>query len=327
MGRVDEALRRATGESSASAEAPPAAVANASLVDQDVATLAREPYPEETGERRRSARLPAAPLPAAVPAPAPRAEPHEAAEELAPSPRQSIFTRMNGRVSEKVVIDTNMLPASREQYRRLAATLHHAQADAGLRVVMIASAVQGEGKTLTATNLALTLSESYQRQVLLIDADLRRPALHTLFAVDNSAGLTEGLGSRQQRRLPVRQISPRLALLPAGRASSDPMAGLTSERMRRVIDEARETFDWVIVDTPPVVLLTDANLLSAMVDGVVLVVRAGSTHNDLVNRAIAAIGRDRLLGVVLNGASDSPQQRYGYYNYYDATASELTVPQ
>ena len=78
-------------------------------------------------------------------------------------------------------------PASREQYRRLAATLHHAQAEHGLKVVMVASAVPGEGKTLTATNLALTLSESYQRRVLLIDADLRRPSLHDDVQVPNTA--------------------------------------------------------------------------------------------------------------------------------------------
>jgi len=137
-----------------------------------------------------------------------------------------------------------------------------------------------------------------------------------VFNVDNSSGLTDGLVATEQNRLPVRQVSPRLAILPAGRPSSDPMAGLTSNRMSRVIHEAREAFDWVIVDTPPVVLLTDANLLSAMVDGAILVVKAGSTPFDLVNRAVAALGRDRLLGVVLNRATESAQDSYGYYNYY-----------
>ena len=87
------------------------------------------------------------------------------------------------------------------------------------------------------------------------------------------------------------------------------MAGLTSERMRRLIDEAREAFDWVIIDTPPVGLLTDANLLASMVDGAVLVVKAGSTPYDLVKRAVDAIGRERLLGVVLNRADEQPHGR------------------
>jgi protein-tyrosine kinase len=181
-------------------------------------------------------------------------------------------------------------------------------------VVMIASAVQGEGKTLTAANLALTFSESYQRRVLLIDGDLRRPALHSIFRVANSSGLSN-LTSSQQERLFARPVTARLALLPAGPPTADPMADLTSDRMARVIDEARESFDWVIIDTPPVVLLSDANLLSAMVDCAVLVVKAGSTPHELVTRAVSALGRDRIIGTVLNRSEREPHHSYGYYDY------------
>jgi capsular exopolysaccharide synthesis family protein len=231
-----------------------------------------------------------------------------------------LLERIDDTLAKKVVIDDSMVPASREQYRRLAAALHHGQSADALKVVMIASAVQSEGKTLTATNLALTFSESYKRSVLLIDADLRRPTLHTVFRVDNSSGLSDGLSSFEELRLPVRQVSQKLALLPAGKPSADPMSGLTSHRMRRVIEEARQAFDWVIIDTPPVVLLPDANLLGAMVDAAVLVVKAGSTSYDLVNRAVAAIGRERVVGVVLNRAQGAPLTAdYGYYSYYGAS--------
>ncbi len=235
-----------------------------------------------------------------------------------PAPPSSLFERLDRRLAAKIVVDQTMIPASREQYRRLAATLHHQQAATGLKVVMIASAVVGEGKTLTAANLALTLSESYQRTVLLIDADLRRPSLNTVFGMNGAPGLAEGLASLQERKLALHQISPRLSILPAGKPSADPMAGLTSGRMRRVIDEARESFDWIIVDTPPVGLLTDANLLAAMVDGAILVVQAGSTPYDRVKRAVEAIGSDRMLGVVLNRA-EVRAHAYGYgYDYYYA---------
>jgi Mrp family chromosome partitioning ATPase len=103
-------------------------------------------------------------------------------------------------------------------------------------------------------------------------------------------------------------------VLPAGRATSDPMAGLTSERMARLIAEAREAFEWVIIDTPPVGLLSDAKLLAAMADGTVLVVKADSTPYDLVQRAIEAIGRDRILGIVLNRA-ETAAHTYGYPSY------------
>jgi len=228
-----------------------------------------------------------------------------------------LVDHMDGSLREKVVVDANMLPASREQYRRLAAALHHAQAASGVKVVMIASAVANEGKTLTAANLALTLSESYRRNVLLIDADLRRPSLHTMFKVRGAPGLNEGLTAADEPKLPLHDVSPRLTILPAGMPNSDPMAGLTSRRMQSLIDEAREAFAWVIIDTPPVGLLTDANLLASMVDGAVLVVKAGSTPYDLVKRAVDTIGPSKLLGVVLNQAHGTlGKYSYQYSDYY-----------
>jgi protein-tyrosine kinase len=209
------------------------------------------------------------------------------------------------------------MPASREQYRRLAAALHQAQRTSGFKVVMVASAVAGEGKTLTASNLAMTLSESYRRDVLLIDADLRRPSLHQVFQVAGAPGLSDGLITSEDPKLPLHRVSERLAILPAGRPTSDPIGALTSERMRRLIDEAREVFDWVVIDSPPVGLLTDAALLSSMADGVVLVVKAESTPHEMVVRAVNAIGRERVIGTVLNRAKEQPNRTsYDYYKYY-----------
>ena len=219
--------------------------------------------------------------------------------------------------SESAADDHDMMPASREQYRRLAAALHQAQRTTGFKVVMVASAVAGEGKTLTASNLAMTLSESYRRDVLLIDADLRRPSLHLVFQVPGAPGLSDGLITSEDPKLPLHRVSERLAILPAGRPTSDPIGALTSERMRRLIDEAREVFDWVVIDTPPVGLLTDAALLSSMADGVVLVVKAESTPHDMVVRAVNAIGRERVIGTVLNRAKEQPNRTsYDYYKYY-----------
>ena len=232
-----------------------------------------------------------------------------------------LFERLDATLAQKVVVDQKIMPVSREQYRRLAATLHHAQEDMGLKVVLVASAVLGEGKTLTASNLALTFSESYKRSVLLIDGDFRRPAMHIVFNIDAPSGLSEGLMSVVEQKLPLYRVSQRLTILPAGQPSSDPMAGLTSGRMRRLIQEARAAFDWVIIDTPPVGLLPDANLLAAMVDGAVLVVRANSTPYHQVVRAIDALDRNRLLGVVLNSAAPPNGSHHNYYTYYHGAPS------
>jgi protein-tyrosine kinase len=313
MSRVHDAIQRA-GERASGPDTVTGA-AEADAVEYDAATLAAEPFPVELAARRASASE-APPRPAAAfTAAAAAATPAVSARKSS----SSVFEKIDARLAEKVVLDDRMLPASREQYRRLAGVLHDAQTTTGLRVLMIASAVSGEGKTLTAANLALTLSESYRKRVLLIDADLRRPTLHTIFAVKTAGGLSEGLDTPDSK-LMIRQISDRLAILPAGRPNSDPMALLTSERMHRLIAEARDAFDWVIVDTPPIILLPDANLLSTMVDGVVLVLKAESTPHALVKRATDAIGHKRLLGVVLNQATAAPNGGYGtygsYYGYY-----------
>jgi capsular exopolysaccharide synthesis family protein len=254
--------------------------------------------------------------PSAIDAPAP--QPH--VNGKAPQGEginTTLLHHLDTRLATKTVVDDTMPPASREQYRRLAAALHQAQRMNGTKVVMIASAAAGEGKTLTASNLAMTLSESYRRNVLLIDGDLRRPSLHSVFQIEGVPGLSEGLISVEEEALPLHKISPRLAVLPAGRPTQDPIGALVADRMRRLIDEAREVFDWVVIDTPPVGLLTDAALLASMADCVVMVIKAGSTSYDLVNRAVEALGRERIIGCVLNRATDLEHRaNYDYYRYY-----------
>ena len=203
-----------------------------------------------------------------------------------------------------------------EQYRKLAAMLHSAQADRGLKLIMVTSANPGEGKTLTASNLALTLSESYQRRVLLIDADLRRPALHSVFGVPNDRGLSDGLARASAEDLSVVEVSPRLSVLTSGRPMEDPTGALTSGQMRWVLEQARAGYDWSVIDTPPIGMLTDARLLTEMVDGVVLVVEAEKSPYPDVIRAIESIGRERVLGAVLNRLRHAPGSTYYYKGYY-----------
>jgi capsular exopolysaccharide synthesis family protein len=233
--------------------------------------------------------------------------------------------RYNPKLEGKLVVMDEMPSAAIEQYRRLAATLHHSQVEQDTKIIMVTSAVPSEGKTLTAANLALTLSESYRRQVLLIDADLRRPAMYDVFQLPNMIGLSDWLKAPNERKLKAIRISENLAYIPAGHPDNDPMSGLTSERMQRLLKDAVAMFDWVIIDTPPVGLLSDANLLSRMVDGALLVIRAGVTPYELIQRAVQALGRDRLLGVVMNQIVEAADGRHygygGYYGYYDRHAT------
>jgi protein-tyrosine kinase len=222
-----------------------------------------------------------------------------------------------GRLRDKMVLADNVSQGVLEQYRKLAASLHHSQTQHGTRIVMMASTLAGEGKTLTATNLALTLSESYRRRVALIDADLRRPAIHEMFDLPNVSGLNEVLIETDGATgCEIFEVSQHLAVLTAGRPNPDPISRLTSERMRRLVAAAADEFDWVIVDTPPVGLLTDAKLLASMVDAVILVVAAGRTPYRLVHRSVEALGRERIFGVVLNKVAAQDLWRDYSYSYY-----------
>jgi protein-tyrosine kinase len=217
--------------------------------------------------------------------------------------------------NERLVLSPDAPPEFAEQFRRLAATLHHAQLVNGLKVVMVTSARPGDGKSLTAANLALTLSESYRREVLLIDADLRRPSLHTVFGVPNVAGLSDGLLLDEDERLAAVKITSTLTLLPAGRPVQDPMGGLTSQRMRKILEEAAARFEWVILDTVPVGLLADASILAGMVDGALLVIRAGETPHGTLAKAVDVLTREKIIGVVLNG-TEQPSTDPKLSKYY-----------
>jgi capsular exopolysaccharide synthesis family protein len=318
MSRIEEALKRAKAGA-----VEPAAAGVTPAPDQAVAAPGRTSRadlftdPWQVGES-----VPASPSPEPSPvAPAPPADPVQLSESVhlsgSATPSLAVFQGFSKDMAEKIVATPSVRQAFVEQYRRLAGTLHHAQVERGIKVVMVTSALAGEGKTLTSTNLALTFSESYRRTVLLIDADLRRPTLHETFQVPNVSGLGDGLRAEGDQKLTLVEVSPRLTLLTAGRPDPDPMHGLTSDRMKRVLDEASARYDWVIIDTPPVGLLPDANLLAAMVDSALLVVQAGKTPYSLIQRAVAAIGRDRILGVVLNRAEEGLAGSYSYYSYYD----------
>lgn len=317
MSRIDDALKRAGGRGSGPEPATPSTPRPDEPPAPDAGADAEVPWNLDDAEAQLRAAAPARPR--SVPAVSDASAPAPGGS-LNVSPAVPVFQGFNRAISEKIVAAERARPESVEQYRKLAATLHHAQVDRGIKVIVVASAAMGEGKTLTSTNLALTLSESYRRRVLLIDADLRRPSLHDVFQVPNVSGLSDGLEGDADQRLSLLQVSPTLTLLPAGRPLHDPMGALTSGRMRRILDEAREAFDWVVIDTPPVGMLTDANLLSAMVDGSVLVVAAGRTPYGIAQKAVEALGRDRLLGVVLNRVDPDEQPRgesgYGYgYGY------------
>jgi capsular exopolysaccharide synthesis family protein len=194
-------------------------------------------------------------------------------------------------------------------YCRLAAQLHQIQQTRKLTTVMIASALPGEGKSLTAAILARALSEAYGKRVVLVDADLRRPSIHSLFGLASSPGLNDCLTSNVPVR-PVR-LSNTLCVVPAGSPEPNPLERLSSSGLREFLSEQARHSDWVVLDVPPLAACPDAGILANLVDGVVVVVRAGKTPLASVESTISALGRERIVGVVLNRSASKALQ-YGY---------------
>lgn len=288
MSRIDEALRRTLGR----------------LEEHDPAS----------GD---SQRIFAAAWPVAVPAPVqPSSDtvlgPHETGRAIgvrqpAPAGMLSFASQWRERLAGGPDGDPGLI----EQFRRLAGVLHHAQQNSGLRSVMVTSAAAGDGKTLTAVNLALVLAESYGYRVLLVDADLRRPSIPSVVDLADGCGLSEALRATTEQKVALVPITSRLTLLPAGQPIANSIEALTSPRMRQILDEATTRFDWVILDAPPVGPAADARLLTALVGGTLFVIHAGQSQYPEVQKAIDTIGREQILGVVLNGVEGSRDE--GYY--------------
>jgi capsular exopolysaccharide synthesis family protein len=214
--------------------------------------------------------------------------------------------------SQRLVNAADSDPALVEQFRRLAGTLHKARRLNGLRSVMVTSATPGDGKTLTAINLALVLAGSFNSEVLLVDADLRRPSIPSVVDFSQEAGLSEALAAKSEQKLALVRIAPRLTLLPAGQPIANSIEAVTSPRMQQILNEASGRYDWIILDAPPVGITTDARLLAEFVGGALLVVRAGVTQHDDVASSISALGRENILGVVLNGVRPDGRVREYY---------------
>lgn len=199
-----------------------------------------------------------------------------------------------------------------EAYRSLAANLHFAYVDRHLQTIGVTSAAAGEGKSTTVANLAIALAEG-GRRVIVIDADLRRPSLHTLFGVDRAEGLASVLLGDQAHLPLFETAAPGVRLLTSGPASTNPLEVIASPRFDQVLATARAQADFVLVDTAPAGALADAAVLAPRLDGMLLVVSAGRTKRDLARRAREQLERvnANLLGVVLTDVrGDDKLYRY-----------------
>jgi capsular exopolysaccharide synthesis family protein len=214
--------------------------------------------------------------------------------------------RPTGRHQALVALNSPASVAA-EQFRVLYYRLERLRAEHGMKLVTLTSAVAGEGKSLTAANLALVAAAAEpNRKVLLIDADLRRPCIGSLLNVVGRPGLGELLSDDAAGEGVIRRVAgSRLMVVPAGAPREEAGQLIATKAMRDFLNQARAHFDEIYLDAPPLLPVADGALLAGMSDAAVLVVRAGSTGRGLVWQAVEALAGVRLLGCVLNGVDTS----------------------
>lgn len=202
-----------------------------------------------------------------------------------------------------------------EEFRTLRTRLNHLQTLQPLHTIVVTSPSPAEGKTFTAVNLALAQSHLAESSVLLGDFDLRRPIVHNLFQIDRAPGLSDFLTGQCTFAQALRRVEAmNLYLLPAGSPVKNPLELLNMRQARLLFEELPRSFNWAVFDTPPLLFSADANLLSTMADGTILVVKIGSTTFDNVTRAMQSLCENNVLGIVANGARAS--ELYSKYTYY-----------
>lgn len=204
------------------------------------------------------------------------------------------------------------------EFRRLLHRLRKPENGTDLKSVMVTSAMLSEGKSTVSTFLALTAARQKGMKTLLIDADLRRPSIHKFFSLERSRGLAEVIMNGLAPADAVKKTSQEtLNIITAGRSPSHPSEVFNAELIGKIIDEMKFYYDFILVDCPPVLPVSDPMLLASKVDGILMVVKAGVTQREVVERAIGILdpGRSRILGVILNNMNSSLPYYYDY-SYY-----------
>ncbi len=250
-----------------------------------------------------------------------------------PGPNMSTLLENVQEIPFRLAPDSLLIDVSRpheapmEEFRALRTRLNHMKSLQPINTVVVTSPSPAEGKSLSAANLALAEAHLAGNMTLLADFDFRRPIVHTLFQCDRSPGITDYLLGKIPLHQALRKIAgTNLYIMPAGEAVINPLELLNLRDVKLMLDRLPTVFSWVILDSPPLLFAADANLLSTMCHGTLLVVRIGHTTIDSVTRAMQSLCNNNVLGIVVNGARRG--ELYSKYTYYHSyyTPKEEDIP-
>ena len=187
------------------------------------------------------------------------------------------------------------------------------------RSIMVTSAIPGDGKSFVAANLAISIAQGIEEHVLLMDCDMRRSSIHTRFGFnDGVAGLSDYLADKKPlESLLKKTVVDKLTILPGGPMPQNPSELLSSQAMKELLKETKSRYSdrYIIVDSPPPQLTAETTALANYIDGIILVVKYGSTPKDLIKDLLEKVGREKVIGVVMNGYRVPTTERYGYGKY------------
>ncbi|HZH91654.1 MAG TPA: CpsD/CapB family tyrosine-protein kinase [Pyrinomonadaceae bacterium] len=231
----------------------------------------------------------------------------------------------HARVEPHLIAITDPRSPHAEQYRALRTRILHAGERRHVQAIVVSSAGVMEGKTVTALNLAWLLAQTDGVRALLIDGDLRRPCAAEYLGIDAPAGLSEVLAGETTLAETIIKLEPAgLHLLPGGTVRDNVAEILSGPKFSSLLVELRRMFDYIIIDAPPLGIFTDATVLIGRADGALMVVRSGKTRYAALDRVLEPLPRERILGIVLNGADDNKDDSSSYYQrrYYRRNEKE-----
>ncbi|MDP3030043.1 MAG: polysaccharide biosynthesis tyrosine autokinase [Deltaproteobacteria bacterium] len=221
-------------------------------------------------------------------------------------------------LNERLVTVTDPQSMAAEQFKILRSRILYPRNGSIPRTIMVTSAMEEEGKSLVAANLAISIAQGIQEHVLLVDCDIRRPTQHLLFNVSGEHGLSDYLAHDVPLEdLFIKTGIDKLTLLPGGMPPSNPSELLSSEKMGRFIEEVKNRYHdrFIVFDCTPAQITAKVSVLAKSVDGILMVVRRGKTDRDIIKRSVSVLGRDKIIGVVFNGFSHFSRE-YEYYKSY-----------
>jgi capsular exopolysaccharide synthesis family protein len=319
MSRIFDALQRSEAEGSSSDSA--ALLGAAEILPRaerrtvskwDVAVSPEHPNAAIAEDRVASFGFAGEPRLRARPAASAAGE-HSQSEELLDSFDQFPSLQVSLSPQSRLVALTDSGSPAAEAFRLLGVRLRHLRRDRPLKKVLITSTIPQEGKSIVAANLACTLALRTQQRTLVLEGDLRRPSLSQMFGLGRNPGICEWLeGDRSLTTSVYHLEGPNIWILPAGSAPSNALELLQSGRLSSLMDQLTVLFDWIIIDSPPVLPLADTSVWMRSADGILLTTRQGTTEKRQLLRGLDAVEPKKLIGAVVNSSKSAAASNYYY---------------